>query len=34
MPKNKSMFLKEKKEHPSFTAKQIAQIVKDHNRKK
>jgi hypothetical protein len=32
MPKSK-MYLKEKKEHPSFTNKQITQIVKDHKRK-
>jgi hypothetical protein len=29
----KSMFEKERKEHPSFTAKQIRQIVKDHKAK-
>lgn len=31
--KDFKMFLKEKKEHPSFTAKQVWQIVKDHKRK-
>jgi hypothetical protein len=27
------MFAKEKREHPSFTFKQVWQIVKDHERK-
>jgi hypothetical protein len=28
----KAEFAKEKREHPSFTSKQIFQIVKDHHR--
>lgn len=32
--KKTSEYLKEKKEHPSFTNKQVMQIVKDHKKKK
>jgi len=31
---SKTMFEKERKEHPSFTSKQIRQIVKDHKAKR
>lgn len=30
----RKMFVKERKEHPSFTNKQIVRIVKDHMKKK